>query len=437
MKIFGIIGKPVAHSLSPVIHNRWFKELNLDCSYLKIHSLNCKHAIEFSKKLNVYGLNITSPYKEELLKFTIPDKASVQIGAINTICLKENKIQSFNTDFIGVSEGLKKSFCVDDKTKLTAVILGSGGAAKAATYALVTQLGISSTIIARNKSEKDKLEQLGAAFCEFSSDKAKADFNKADIIITTLPANVELPTGFTFKQSAILFDAIYNTNSKVYIKAKSFNVKTIDGLDWLFEQAKPAFKIFTGYDAPNDEINFLKNTKIKTKPVILIGMMGSGKSSVAKHLASKNLSVIDLDKAIEKQNSSTISEIFKKFGESYFRDLELKALKEALNDNYDVISCGGGIVTSNQAIDILKNEFTVWLWASPKELTSRLSNQTIDRPLLSSLSLKTAELSDKISHLYENRFNMYAACSSIIFDTESLTTEQLATEILNEANIVK
>jgi shikimate dehydrogenase len=436
MKLFGIIGKPVSHSLSPMIHNRWFSQLNLNYRYLKIHSLNTKHALDFSKKLNISGLNVTAPYKEQLLNLTVPDEASQKIGAINTILFQEHNLSAFNTDFIGVAEAIKKFTKTNDSSNLNAVILGSGGAAKAATYALTNLLKIKTTIIARNKIEQSKFEILGATFCELSSDNAKVYFNNADIVITTLPPNVELPCDFIFKKTAILFDAIYNKSSLIYKNAKSNNIRTIDGIEWLFEQAKPAFKIFTNTDCPNDDISFLLNASKKTKPIILIGMMGSGKSSVARQLGLNNLSVIDLDQQVEKETNLSIAQIFNSFGEAHFRELELNALKQALESDHDVIACGGGIVTSNQAINILQNQLTIWLWASPAELCKRLANNLEERPLLSSSSLNKLELSDKISHLYESRFDSYATCASIVFDAESLTAQQLATEIINEANII-
>ena len=109
-KIVGIFGNPISHSLSPIMHNSWFKKYKLNFVYLafNIFPQNLKSAVEAIKSLNIVGINVTVPYKVEVMKYL--DKIDVDaknIGSVNTIVNKNNKLYGYNTDWLGFIEDLK------------------------------------------------------------------------------------------------------------------------------------------------------------------------------------------------------------------------------------------------------------------------------------------------------------------------------------------
>lgn len=123
---------------------------------------------------------------------------------------------------------------------------------------------------------------------------------------------------------------------------------------------------------------------MKKNNIILIGMMGAGKSTVAKelHKKLKNFTLIDTDNEIEKFENCTISEIFENKGEKYFRNIETQIIKKLCDKNYQIIATGGGIFEKEENRNILKqNGTTIYLRATAKNLYDRIKNET-HRPLL-------------------------------------------------------
>jgi len=159
--------------------------------------------------------------------------------------------------------------------------------------------------------------------------------------------------------------------------------------------------------------------------IVLTGMMGSGKSSVGKELASYLLfNYLDTDEMIEKKTKLTINEIFRKYGEEYFRKLETETVKlVSVLDSY-VISTGGGIVINKENMDILrKSSLIINLWASPEILWERLKNFS-DRPLL-----KVKEPVKKLKQILKEREKYYRDCDLQI-NTENKKIRDIIEEIV-------
>jgi len=171
--------------------------------------------------------------------------------------------------------------------------------------------------------------------------------------------------------------------------------------------------------------------KSENQNIILIGFMGTGKSSVGRALASKlKRRLIELDKLIEKQERKTISRIFKEKGEPYFRRIERKALKKTLPLKKRVISTGGGIILNPLNIkDLRKNGFCVCLTASLKELSKRTSKNK-KRPLL---SFKNS--SQTLQKLLKYRLPLYRKASDITVKTTGKTATQTANAIINKLKL--
>ena len=151
------------------------------------------------------------------------------------------------------------------------------------------------------------------------------------------------------------------------------------------------------------------------KPIVLIGMMGSGKTTVGKTLATElKLPWVDTDIYIEETNNQTISSIFKKYGEAYFRDCETKALQKLMNLS-GVISTGGGIIVRQENRKLLQKEtFVIYLKTEIPTLIQRLD--PTNRPLL-----KNENIEQKLISLFEARANFYEQCAHLTIQTDQLT----------------
>ncbi len=165
--------------------------------------------------------------------------------------------------------------------------------------------------------------------------------------------------------------------------------------------------------------------------IYIIGMMGSGKSTVGKQLAEIiDYSFIDLDSFIEKEENMTIGNIFENRGEKHFRALETKALISTMKDGV-VISCGGGIVLSENNYTYLKQGNIFYLEATITELVKRILNSS-HRPLL-----KQKNISEELTNIFKEREKMYLDLSNHTIDTNNKSPNQIVKQIqkfLNENN---
>ena len=163
--------------------------------------------------------------------------------------------------------------------------------------------------------------------------------------------------------------------------------------------------------------------------IFLIGMMGAGKSSVGSLLADDlKYEFIDLDKAIERQLGKSINAIFKRYGESYFREIEQKKLFEHKYTDMKIVSTGGGIVLDQENREFLSQENTYFLDASATILWERASRKKYKRPLLEGLTLNAFD------GLYNSRRSLYSSCSKTVINTENKSIALIVEEIKNYAN---
>lgn len=162
--------------------------------------------------------------------------------------------------------------------------------------------------------------------------------------------------------------------------------------------------------------------------IILIGFMGVGKTVVGKSLAKNlNIKFIDMDNEIEKRENKIISDIFKESGEEYFRELENELLKELLKEDNIIISTGGGIITKQENIDILKQERkVVFLDANVKTIQKNVSKEIDKRPLLK----QSENIAETIDNLLKKRINKYNDTYNIKIDINDKNINEVVSEIL-------
>ena len=413
MRKFVVIGSPILQSQSPQI----FKSLvnNANQIYFRISVQNAEEAVYLIKELNINGANITAPFKSEIMQYLNHiDKYALKIGAINTIDNENNSLRGYNTDYIGIIESLK-SFDLINKN---CIILGAGGAARATVYAL-KKLQANITIINRNA---EKAKDLADEFkCQYATlDILKDKLISADLLVYALPPDAIIIPKEYYNSQLIFFDANYvkSINSE---SAKVCAFRYISGINWLYNQALPSYKLFC-------KDNGLKICEIKSEfndlnfsKIALIGFMGVGKSSVGKVLANKlNYDFADIDAIIESRCGKSIPEIFKCDGEKRFREIETAVLNELINKDNIVISCGGGIVEARENIFQLKqNTLSIWLYANLETCLARADNT--DRPLI-----------NQAEKLFSDREDKYASACEMLVNTVNKDIESIANQIYNE-----
>jgi len=437
---FAVVGNPVLHSKSPLIFNEIFTELGVDThhSYSRIAVSSAKEAIFLFNELMLTGMNVTTPFKKTILdQLELHDNietAVQRIGGGNIVVREKNRLTVYNSDYIGVIESLKiREIEIAGKT---VVILGAGNSGRAAAYALknenVNLIIIDKTFIQAENSAKE----LGGKAVKIEA--LRKILSHSDIVISTIPSGTELIPEACLRKEQVVFDANYK-NSSLIERAQRRGCIVVKGEEWLLNQAIPAYKYFVGSPLKKSIIKKIRNVLSRPifqidRNIVLIGFMGSGKTTIGKLLGEKmNIVFKDLDKLIQTQEGRTIKEIFELKGEAYFRKIEKTILKKELVDNKDfVLSCGGGIVLDDENKQIIKKKaLTIWIYTSIDRTLERLSSK--DRPLL---SCPTPQKRARV--LLEQRLNHYFRTADLIVSNEkniNTTVDKILDEINKYYNI--
>tara|TARA_Y100001970_G_C14211331_1_gene847123 strand:+ start:465 stop:1298 length:834 start_codon:yes stop_codon:yes gene_type:complete len=264
---FAIIGKPLSHSLSPVLHNYWFKKYNIEANYelMEIEEAQIKKTIELIKKKEIKGINVTLPYKKAVIPFLskIINDAE-QTHSVNTILLDENdNLIGENTDVFGFQAGYLQTFVNQEKNNTKALILGAGGVSPSIILALkklkITNIYLSNRTFEKSLFLKQKFKNLNLIKWE----EYPKYINGFDIIInaTSLGLNKDQDFKINFKEpkkNLVYVDTIYNpqqTNMIKYFKSK--NIKTFNGLDMFIYQGQKAFFLWNKINPEVDD-NLIK-----------------------------------------------------------------------------------------------------------------------------------------------------------------------------------
>ena len=390
---YGLVGKSLRHSFSKPIHE---KLGNYDYN---LYSLNEKALEEFTSNKKIKGFNVTIPYKTDIIKYlkTIDDRAK-EIGAVNTVVRRKKGLKGYNTDFDGM-EYMLKSAGITLKDKVV-MILGSGGTSKTA-EAVAKHCGASRVF---------KVSRSGEI--NYNNYKKQAD---VQVIINTTPVGM-FPNNYSapieldgFKHLEGVADVVYNPRlTMLCYNAEKLGVKHVNGLNMLVAQAKYASEKFKGRKIDDQKIDKIVKAMAKdTTNVVLVGMPGSGKSTVGKELAKKlNREFIDTDKVIERRAGKKIPRIFKEDGEAYFRELEKEVVKDVCMQTGKVIATGGGVVKNVENLYPLKSNGKVFWIKRDIDLLV-----TDGRPL--SKDLLT------VRKLYKERKDSYQLFSDFIVDNNN------------------
>lgn len=243
MKKFGLIGKDISYSLSPQIHRTLFQQNQLPYVY-DLYDLN-DLAMEIGRCRQLSGFNVTIPYKEAILEYCVWKSDAVnEIGACNTILVKNGEFHAYNTDVYGFNQLLTThQVSLNSTTKV--LIIGSGGAAKAVKYCFEEK---NIPVFITNRSI-DKARSLSSHIIQFN----QVDFTEFDLVINATSVGVksyQSPVEIKkIKPGSTFIDLNYQNHLKFLDDSKALGAKTINGLTMLIYQAAKSFEIWTGIPA--------------------------------------------------------------------------------------------------------------------------------------------------------------------------------------------
>jgi len=264
-QIYGVLGYPASHSLSPLMHNAAFKALGINAEY-KIFEVKPQELEKFIRSLSeqhISGINVTIPYKEKVVPFLdrISDEARL-IGAVNTIKVSQDKLEGFNTDGEGFLRHISEVFDFDPRDKSIALI-GAGGAAKAVSVYLCRNTPKSIAIYDIEKAKVSALIGHLNECCkgvDFYGANSIAELNipKSDLLVNATPVGMKetdpaLVDGKFLHKGLLVYDLIYHVKETKLLKlAREKGCLSSGGLGMLLSQGMLSFKIWTGKNAPRD-----------------------------------------------------------------------------------------------------------------------------------------------------------------------------------------
>lgn len=419
-KIFAVIGNPVLHSMSPQMHSHALREMKIDAIYIRLAAETKEEALRLAKEIGISGFSVTTPFKTIIENMDENDESARKAGAVNTVLFKDGKTIGYNTDWYGVVGPLLANDVQIRNQK--AIVLGAGGAARAAVYGLQKE-GAKIVIANRTVEKAQRLaEEFGSEYC--SLDELPQHVHGCRILAGCISTAGRIIPKELLREDMAIVDAYYTKETALAKDGREAGAAVFDGREWLVYQGMKSFELFTGIKAPEKILRQGVRKREKKANIALIGAMGSGKNTVARSF--NGMEVFDVDKEIEK-SSGPITKIFEEKGEQAFRDLESKELEKISGKTNTVISCGGGAILRDENRKLLnENAIVVWLWAAPETLIKRIPKDGT-RPLLN-----TDDPEKRIRELLAQRKAAYAETCDMIISTGGKKPEDIAKRISYE-----
>lgn len=380
---FGLLGEKLGHSFSPDIHKRL-----LTSDYV-LKEVPGEELDDFLTKRDFHGINVTIPYKQAVIPYLhyISDQAR-EIGAVNVIVNKNGLLYGYNTDFLGL-KGLVQRVAGDISGK-TVLILGSGGTSQ-------TAVAVAKDMAAAEIHRVGRTGKDGSVTYEY----AYRHLSHADVIINTTPVGMypacdACPVDITrFPNLSAVIDAVFNPlSTDLVLSARDRGIPAEGGLYMLVAQAVAASELFISRKYPENTVDEIyKDILLSKKNIVLTGMPGCGKTTVGKLLSKMTgRKVYDLDKEIVSRAGMEITEIFEKYGEKHFRDIETEVTKEISALSGVIISCGGGTVLREENVRALRRNGIIFFVDRPLEQLI----PTADRPLAADAEAIKKRYSERI-----------------------------------------
>ena len=411
---YGLIGEKLGHSHSPRIHG-----LLAGYDY-RLREITPAELPAFLKAGEFRGLNVTIPYKQTVLPYCKElGEGARRIGCINTLVRRpDGTLFGDNTDYYG--------FCAT---------LDRGGVEVAGRHCLVLGSGGTSLTAAR------ALEDLGAASVERVSRKGQLNYENiydrtdTEIVVNTTPVGMYPNNGAAavelsrFPRLVGAADVVYNPLKTAFLlQAEALGIPHAGGLPMLVAQARRAAELFTGEPIAEERMEaVLRQVTVEVTNLVLIGMPGSGKTTVGRLLAEKlGRPFLDADTFIAERAGMTIPEIFAREGEAGFRRRETEALEELGKRSGVVIATGGGAVLRKENLPLLRQNGWICRLRRPVALLA-----TEGRPLSVSLA-RLAEMEMEREPYYQ-RFARFTVDNT---STAEETAENILKAFCGEEGII-
>jgi shikimate dehydrogenase len=263
-KLYGLIGNPIEHSLSPYMHNAAFSRLKIDAAYLPfpVDKARLKEAISALRTAGISGFNVTIPFKSECMKYLDSTSAIAKsIGAVNTVINKNNRLIGYNTDYAGFLKGLKHDLGIIPGGK-NVFLLGAGGAARAIAFALAKsrakRIIVYDIIPAKAKSLIRLIKKSFPKNEIISSgpENIRALIKDCQLIVNCTPLGMRPDDALPIKEEFLhknirVYDIIYNPLETKLIKlARRKSIKAANGINMLLYQGVLSFELWTKKKAP-------------------------------------------------------------------------------------------------------------------------------------------------------------------------------------------
>lgn len=258
-QVFGIVGNPVAHSLSPAIHNAGYIAESINAVYLPLRVDSLPDFLKAVPPLGINGFSVTIPHKQAIFRFlNAADPLATRIGAVNTVIAHRDELFGYNTDYIGVARAIERYLRL---TGCRALLFGAGGAARAAAFALA-DAGANLSICARNPSRARELARATGGRAIPRSTLRRSEF---DLIINATPVGTEGRGGSPLRANElncrVVMDMVYRPLETPLLKlARGRRIKTISGLEMFLAQAAAQWEIWLKSPAP---INIMRRAAMQ------------------------------------------------------------------------------------------------------------------------------------------------------------------------------
>lgn len=350
MSNYGLLGRKLLHSLSPEIH----RELG-NASY-DLFQLEPEQLDEFFEKRNFSGINVTFPYKKDVIKYCDALTESAQkIGSVDTIVVDKNgRLVGDNSEYFGFCFMINK--CGIDVSGKNVLIFGTGSDSLTV-KAVVQDLGAQKIVSVSSQEIEDS-----SNFYEYED---------TDIIINTT-ANGMYPNNDMkfvelgrFPNLCGVMELVYNPRrTRLICDAEDLDIPNSDGLSMLVAQAYQT-EIKFGLIEPDEELikTTYKTMSDRRKNIIIVGLPGCGKTTIAKVIAAKlGRPCIDVERLISMKAGMPLSTLYMAYGERYYREIETETLKKITRNGGQVIACESGAILSREnQYYIRQNGYVVWL----------------------------------------------------------------------------
>lgn len=447
-RVMGLLGNPVEHTLSPVIHNSLNQILNKNGVYIpfRVTSEELTEAVAGAYALNVLGLNVTVPHKNQVMQSVVGlDSVAEGIGAVNTLVRNEEKhgYVGYNTDMPGLLRAVR-SDGIELKGR-TIVILGAGGASKAVAYmCMQKQAGhiymLNRTLdkaadIATHMNRlfgRDVMEAWHLADYPKLPKEDSIVFQCTSIGLSPNVHQVVLQDMAFYEHVEVGIDLIYNPAETRFMKlVQQAGGKAYNGLKMLLYQGIIAYELWNHVSVTEEQAEVVYDHLYEAihpsgDNIVLTGFMGCGKTTIGHMLEQRyGYSFLDTDAYIEESEGMSISQIFAEHGEAYFRQVEtdvLRRLKEEVH--HTVIATGGGMPLRRENARLLRELGKVcYLQVSEEGIWQRVKNSH-DRPLLNVENPK-----ENIHRMMAERHPRYMEAARYFIQSENRTPEDVAEEI--------